>query len=94
MKDKAYQEMAQILFPMFDLVVATPVESPRSASAEEIVQAAGKTGVRAIAAQDGQQALDRAWAETPRDGLVVVAGSVYLVGEVRPLLERVAVETR
>jgi dihydrofolate synthase/folylpolyglutamate synthase len=94
MKDKAYQEMAQILFPMFDLVVATPVESPRSATAEEIVQAAGKTGVRAIAAQDGQQALDRAWAETPRDGLVVVAGSVYLVGEVRPLLERVAVETR
>jgi dihydrofolate synthase/folylpolyglutamate synthase len=94
MKDKAYQEMAQILFPMFDLVLATPVESPRSATAEEIVQAAAKTGVPAIAARDGQQALDRAWAETPHDGLVVVAGSVYLVGEVRPLLERVAVETR
>jgi dihydrofolate synthase/folylpolyglutamate synthase len=75
-------------------VLATPVESPRSATAEEIVQAAAKTGVPAIAARDGQQALDRAWAETPHDGLVVVAGSVYLVGEVRPLLERVAVETR
>jgi dihydrofolate synthase/folylpolyglutamate synthase len=94
MKDKAYQEMAQILFPMFDLVIATPVESPRSASAGEIVGAAAKTGVRAIAARDGQDALARAWAEAPQEGLVVVAGSVYLVGEVRPLLERVAVETR
>jgi dihydrofolate synthase/folylpolyglutamate synthase len=94
MKDKAYQEMAQIVFPLFDLMIATPVESPRSASAEEIVAAAAKTGVRAMAARDGQEALERAWAETPRDGLVVVAGSVYLVGEVRPLLERVAVETR
>ena len=94
MKDKAYQEMAQILFPLFDLVIATPVESPRSASAEDIVAAAQKTGVRAIAARDGQEALESAWAEAPRDGLVVVAGSVYLVGEVRPMLERVAAETR
>jgi dihydrofolate synthase/folylpolyglutamate synthase len=94
MKDKAYQEMAQIVFPLFDLVIATPVESPRSASSEEIVAAAAKTGVRAVAARDGQEALERAWAEAPQEGLVVVAGSVYLVGEVRPLLERVAVETR
>jgi dihydrofolate synthase/folylpolyglutamate synthase len=91
MKDKAYEEMAQILFPLFDLVVATPVASPRSASAEDLVAAAAKTGVRAIAAGDGHEALERAFAEVPKDGLVVVAGSVYLVGEVRPLLQRVAV---
>jgi dihydrofolate synthase/folylpolyglutamate synthase len=94
MKDKAYAEMAQILFPLFDLVVATPVESPRSASANDIVQAAEKTGVRAITARDGHEALETAWAETPQDGLIVVAGSVYLVGEVGPLLKRVAVEVR
>ncbi len=91
MQDKAYREMAQILFPLFDLVVAAPVDSPRSASADDIVQAAAATGVRAMAAKDGQEALERAWAETPHDGLVVVAGSVYLVGEVRPLIERAGV---
>jgi dihydrofolate synthase/folylpolyglutamate synthase len=94
MKDKAYLEMAQILFPLFDVVVATAVESPRSASADDIVQAAAKTGVRAITAKDGHEALEMAWAEVPRDGLVVVAGSVYLVGEVRPLLKRVVVGAR
>jgi dihydrofolate synthase/folylpolyglutamate synthase len=94
MKDKAYEEMAQILFPLFDLVVATPVESPRSATAEELLKAAAKTGVRAIAATDGHAALEMAWREVGDDGLMVVAGSVYLVGEVRPLLERVAVGAR
>jgi dihydrofolate synthase/folylpolyglutamate synthase len=94
MKDKAYEEMAQILFPLFDLVVATPVESPRSASAEDLLQAAAKTGVRAVAARDGHEALETAWAETSQKGSVVVAGSVYLVGEVRPLLERAAVSAR
>ena len=86
MTDKAYEEMAQILFPVFDLVIATPVASPRSATAEAIVQAAEKTGVRAVAARDGREALERAWGETEAGDLLVVAGSVYLVGEVRPLL--------
>lgn len=84
MQDKAFDEMAQILFPLFDQVVATPILSPRSASVEELLQAAAKTGVNAVAASDGRQALGRALAEAPADGLVVVAGSVYLVGEVRP----------
>ncbi|MGA8530490.1 MAG: folylpolyglutamate synthase/dihydrofolate synthase family protein [Acidobacteriaceae bacterium] len=91
MQDKAYEEMAQILFPLFDLVVATPVPSPRSASADEIIAAAAKTGVRAVAAADGRAALDRAWMETSAKDRIVIAGSVYLVGELRPLL--VPVET-
>ena len=90
MKDKAYREMGQILFPMFDQVVVTPVASPRSATAEELLAAAAETGVRAVAARDGGEALQLAWKEA--EGLVVVAGSVYLVGEVRPLLESHAKE--
>ncbi|HEX4312182.1 MAG TPA: folylpolyglutamate synthase/dihydrofolate synthase family protein [Acidobacteriaceae bacterium] len=90
MKDKAYEEMARILFPLFDLIVTTRVESPRSATAEDLVAAAAKTGVLVTAARDGHEALERAFAEAPKDGLIVVAGSVYLVGEVRPLLDRVA----
>jgi folylpolyglutamate synthase/dihydropteroate synthase len=47
-----------------------------------------------VAARDGHEALETAWAETSQKGSVVVAGSVYLVGEVRPLLERAAVSAR
>ncbi len=88
MKDKAYIEMAQILFPLFDLVIVTPVPSPRSASAEELLAAARQTGVPALAAKDGHEALATTWAYTRQNGLVVVAGSVYLVGELRPLLQQ------
>jgi folylpolyglutamate synthase/dihydropteroate synthase len=68
------------------------------------VQAAVKTGVRAVAARDGHEALETAWAEASvteasvteaaPQGSVVIAGSVYLVGEVRPLLERALVDAR
>jgi len=86
MRDKAFAEMAQILFPLFSLVVTTPVASPRSATAEELAAVAAQTGVRAIAATDPRAAFDRALAEATPGALIVVAGSVYLVGEIRQLL--------
>jgi len=97
MKDKAYEEMAQILFPIFDRIVVTPVASPRSATAEELMEAGAKTGVPVLPARDAREALELAWKQT--NGPVVVAGSVYLVGEVKPLLpssvaEGLAVTTR
>jgi dihydrofolate synthase / folylpolyglutamate synthase len=90
MKDKAIDEMAQILFPLFDRVIVAPLASPRSATVDDLLHAAAKTGVPATGAADGQEALRLAWSAVPGPGLIVVAGSVYLVGEVRPgLLDRV-----
>jgi dihydrofolate synthase/folylpolyglutamate synthase len=86
MKDKAWEEMAQILFPLFDRVTVTPVASPRSAATDDLLRAAAKTGTPATAAHNGHEALENAWHEAGENGLVVVAGSVYLVGEIRPLL--------
>jgi dihydrofolate synthase/folylpolyglutamate synthase len=94
MKDKAFEEMARILFPLFDRVIAVPVASPRSAKVEDLLRAAEQTGVAATAAADGQDALKKAWTAVPPPQLVVVAGSVYLVGEVRPLLLDSAVTAR
>ncbi len=86
MKDKAFDEMARILFPLFERIFVVPVPSPRSASVDDLLAAAARTGTPATAASDGADALEQAWFPAPADGLVVVAGSVYLVGEVRPLL--------
>ena len=86
MKDKAFDEMARILFPLFDRIIVVPVPSPRSASVDDLLAAAARTGTPATAAADGASALDAAWSSVPPGGLIVVAGSVYLVGEVRPLL--------
>jgi dihydrofolate synthase/folylpolyglutamate synthase len=86
LKDKAFAEMAQILFPLFETVVLTEVSSPRTASLHEMQTAAQATGVRVLEAPGPGEALTLAVSVTPLDGIVAVTGSVYLVGEVRGLL--------
>lgn len=83
LKDKALFEMAQILFPIFDKVVLTEVPSPRTAALEQLQNAAEMTGLPSTTAADPKSALAQAIAACPNDGLVVVAGSVYLAGELR-----------
>jgi dihydrofolate synthase / folylpolyglutamate synthase len=84
--DKPVDDIARILFPLFGSVVLTEVDSPRRAPLATMAAAAEPTGVHIEAAEDINGALERAWAVTPADGLVVVTGSVYLVGAARSLL--------
>ena len=92
LKDKAFSEMGQILFPMFETVVLTEVPSPRTASLDELRKAAEATGVRVITSANPHEALARAMEITPTDGIIVVAGSVYLAGELRALLLKPVLE--
>jgi dihydrofolate synthase/folylpolyglutamate synthase len=86
LQDKPVAELGQILFPLFGRVVVTPVDSPRSASLEDLVAAARLTGSEVEAATDATSAVERALELTPTHGMVVVTGSVFLVGQVRPML--------
>jgi len=82
MRDKAISEMTEILFPLADRVIATRPENPRAASPEEIQQAAARTGVAVEAVEDVQSAVERARVLGGPKALVVITGSIYLVGEV------------
>ncbi len=86
MRDKAISEMTEILFPLAQRVIATRPENPRSASPEEIRQAGGRTGAEIEPVAEVGLALDRARAGAGRDGVIVVTGSIYLVGEVMRVL--------
>jgi dihydrofolate synthase/folylpolyglutamate synthase len=78
-------EMAQILFPLFDQVILAPIHSSRATPMEDMEAAARATGTPTLSADSVRQALK--WAsERGHGGAVVVSGSVYLVGEARPLL--------
>jgi dihydrofolate synthase / folylpolyglutamate synthase len=87
LKDKPIAELAQILFPLFGRVVVTPLDSPRTAALEDLLAAARTTGSEVEAAASAANALERALQITPANGLIVITGSVYLVGQVRPLLQ-------
>jgi dihydrofolate synthase/folylpolyglutamate synthase len=82
LRDKPLGEMAQILFPFFEQVIFAPIHSARAAAMEDLEAAGRATGTPAVSAGSVREALQ--WAgERGQGGVVVVSGSVYLVGEAR-----------
>jgi dihydrofolate synthase/folylpolyglutamate synthase len=81
MKDKAIEEIAEILFPLAERVIATHADNPRSASPGEIRAAAKRVAVEIEDARDVEAALVRAKAIAKPGEVIVVTGSIYIVGE-------------
>lgn len=87
--DKAFGEMAQILFPLFDerdgdRILLAPMNNPRAATREQLEAVAKEMEAPAVAFDSVEEAWKAALAG---DATVVVAGSVYLVGAVLPLAQ-------
>ena len=94
--DKQLEEMARILFPLFDAtsgdparrgdhIVLAPIDNPRAASVPDLLATAHRLDVPVHAAPHVPGALKQARALTPKNGIIVVTGSVYLIGAVREL---------
>jgi dihydrofolate synthase/folylpolyglutamate synthase len=83
MRDKAVKGIAEILFPIAGHVILTHANNPRSAGPDEIRQAAARVaaGVALEEAEDVASALVRARKVAGARGLIVVTGSIYIVGE-------------
>ena len=81
MRDKAISEMAEILFPLAERVIATRSDNPRSATPDEIREAAARIATDIEDAADVPAALGRARSLAGSEGVVVITGSIYIVGE-------------
>ena len=81
MRDKAIGEIAEILFPLAERVIVTKADNPRSASPEEIRAAAARTSVEIIDAENVPAALAQGKVLMENSGVMVVTGSIYIVGE-------------
>ena len=86
MRDKAIGEMAEILFPLAERVIATRADNPRSASPEEIREAAVRTSTPIEEAADVAAAIELARTSARAGTVVVITGSIYIVGEAMRLL--------
>src|SRR6202789_2605092 len=60
LQDKPAEELAQILFPLFGKVIVTPVDSPRSATVEDLLAAGRTTGSDLGAVTDALSGGERA----------------------------------
>jgi len=80
MRDKAIGEMAEILFPLAERVIATRADNPRSATVDEIRAAASRTSTGIQSAEHVGDALAQVRGLMP-PAVVVITGSIYIVGE-------------
>ncbi len=88
MRDKAVQEITEILFPIASHVIVTHANNPRAATPDEIRQAAARVAsdMQIEEAEDVADALNRAKKIAGPHGVVVVTGSIYVVGEAMRIL--------
>jgi len=83
MRDKAIDEIAGILFPVADELIFTAPDSSRAIRPEALAELAG-TGRCA----DLDAAMEIIQAEAASDDVVVITGSLFLIGEARRAYSR------
>lgn len=85
-KDKAYDEVAQMLFPLADRVILTQAAMSRAATATDLLHDVGGYAGRVETTHTIAAAWDLAAQDRDPDRLVVISGSIFLAGEARELL--------
>ena len=85
MQDKDLRSMTRILFPVASTVVLTRVPYKRSATPGELLAAAPAFRGRVLLEPDTRTAVRLALAESRGRTPVVIAGSLFLIGEVKRL---------
>jgi dihydrofolate synthase/folylpolyglutamate synthase len=88
MRDKAIAEIAGILFPLAERVIATQAENPRAATPSEIAELGGPSQTEILQEHSVAAALERARELAGSRGVVVITGSIYIVGEALGILSR------
>ena len=95
MRDKNLEEMAAILFPAVARVVLTQVDNPRSASVEELREITAASGTANVfVTHSVSEALTKANEVTSSEGLICITGSLYLLGEVKAILNASALTAK
>lgn len=88
MADKDCAGVMSTLAPLFEQVIAVPVQSPRAISPAELAALAAPYCKSVFTVENAAQALDAALAALKPGEALVVAGSLYLASELRPQLMR------
>ena len=88
MGDKNIELMVEHFRPLLTGVITTAVDNKRAVPAVELAEQVSKVipDVPVVPSENIEFGLDMARAEAGGEGAVLVAGSIYLVGEVRKLL--------
>ena len=88
MRDKKIDRMADILFPLANTVILTRFPYFRSCPPEEMREKIRDGRKRIICEEDAEKAFRMAQGLAERDGIILVAGSLFLVGEIKKITQK------
>ena len=92
LEDKDYTEMLEELIPVADTVICTAPDNPRALSAARLAEAVSnifqKSQIKVYAQEKIEDALKLASSLAADEDMVVFAGSLYMIGHVRTLLNK------
>jgi dihydrofolate synthase/folylpolyglutamate synthase len=86
MRDKDYQSMGRILFPLAHEVILTRTSWVRAADPAQIQQGLSEFAGRYHCTRNSAEAMDLAFGLAEEDDTIVIAGSLFLVGEIRQVI--------
>lgn len=82
MSDKQLERIGELLFPLADNLILTAIDNPRAASVETLESIATRFARGSITKSTTvTDAFNTALRITPRQGMICVTGSLYLIGE-------------
>ncbi len=87
-RDKDIRKIGAALFPVAASIHLTPLANTRSADPAEVATRHKRFASKMRIHRNMKNALNAAWKECPPSGLVVVTGSLYLVGELLPMIRK------
>lgn len=85
-RDKDIRGIGNAIFPVASSIHLTSLVNTRSATPAEVASMHKRYASRMRIHSNMHEAIRAAWKECPASGLVVVTGSLYLVGELLPLV--------
>ena len=83
MRDKAVDEVTGILFPLAQEVIFTEARTPRAISAGQLAEMAGHYAAHHFVIPVAEDALALALGKARPEDVILVTGSLYLVGQLR-----------
>lgn len=81
--DKDVEHMVETLTPLADEIIITEVNMPRRLKAESLEQIVKKYNPNTMTEKNIEKAIKKAYDKADVDDLIIFAGSLYLVGDVR-----------
>ena len=86
LKDKDIEHMLEALVPLADEVIVTEANIHRKLEAEKLEEMINKYNRNTHVEKDLKKAIDKAYELADEDDLILFAGSLYLIGDVRKIV--------